>query len=221
MRATALCLALALASPLAHAESFFTLEAGIGGSAYAEAADGLWLQKGLPHETQFTAPAVEAGITGDLTPWLSWHLDYAWLGSVHSQGLATTDANYDLATKTMRVSMPLANFTGSGHDMGFLFTLEPHHDAGQWRFGFEIGPYVHRATWAVDATNQVNYIGQTPGSSHFITNPAWALGGVAGVSVSYKRFSLRYQFFENGKRNADPAPQIWKNTHVVTLGYRW
>lgn len=220
-RAAAAAMALGCVAASAQAASFFEVEAGIGGSAYAEGSDGLWLQKGLPHETQFTAPAVEAGITGDVTSWLSWHLDYAWLGTIHSQGLATSDANYNLATRSVRVSMPLANFTGSGHDQGFLFTLEPHYDVGQWRFGFEIGPYVHRATWTVDATNQVNFIGQTPYSSHFVTNPVWALGGVAGVSVSYKRFSLRYQFFQNGSRRSDPAPQIWKNTHVLTLGYRF
>lgn len=205
----------------AHAASFFEIEVGIGGSAYNEGSDGLWLQKGLEHRTQFTAPAAEIGVVGDLTPWLSWHLDWAWLGSIRSQGLATSDQNYNLATRTVRVPMPLANFTGSGHDQGFLFTLEPHYDIGQWRLGFEIGPYVHRATWAVDAVNQVNFVGQTPYSTHFETNPAWALGGVAGVSVSYKRFSLRYQYFRNGARHSDPAPQIWTGVHVLTVGYRF
>lgn len=210
--------ALLLAASTAHALSF---EARIGATLYNEGSDGLWIQQGLPHKLQLTAPAVEVGIMGDIDSWLSWHVDYAWLGSIHSQGLATTDANYNAATRTIRVPMPLANFTGSGHDAGVLFTLEPHYDIGPWRFGVEIGPYVHSATWQVNATNQVNYIGQTPGSSHFTTNPAWAIGGVAGVSVSYKQYSLQYQFFQNGARHHDPAPQIWKNTHVLTLGWRF
>jgi hypothetical protein len=216
-------------SSAAHADSitdYIQLEAAIGGSAYQRAADGLWIQDGFEHHVDLTAPAVEGGITGDIYQYHSWglsyHLDYAWLGTIKTQSKATTDANYNLKTQSCNgACLPLANFTGSGHDAGFLLTLEPHYDYGAWRFGVEGGPYVHRATWAVDATNQVNYVGQTPGSSHFVTNNAWALGYVVGASIEYKRFSLRYQYFRNGGRSSDPAPQIWTGTHVLTVGYRF
>ncbi|MBB5444663.1 MULTISPECIES: hypothetical protein [unclassified Paraburkholderia] len=208
----------------AHAEqSWFAFEAGIGGSAYAQAADGLWLQEGFPHTVKLTAPAIEAGITGDLyqtSHWgIAYHVDYAWLGAIHSDGHATSDANYNLATKTERVAMPLANFSGSGHDMGFLATIEPHYDYAGWRFGIEGGPYFHKPTWTVDATNQVNYIGQAPYHTHFVDDEGWHLGYVLGASVAYKRFSLRYQYFANGSKTGNPIPVIWTHTHVVTANY--
>lgn len=224
-RAAAVAATLGCAAASAHAESFFTAEARIGGSAYARAADGLWVQDGFSHKVKLTAPAIEVGFTGDIYQaprWgVSWHLDYAWLGTISSQGFATTDANYNLQTKSMRTPMPLATFTGSGHDQGFLATIEPHYDYGAWRFGIEGGPYLHRATWSADATNQVNYIGQAPGSSHFVSDSGWHLGYVLGASVEYKRFSVRYQYFSNGGKPGDPAPPIWSKTHILMAGYRF
>jgi hypothetical protein len=215
-------LGLLLLTPLAcSAASFFDFEADVGGSAYARGADGLWVQDGFSHKVDLTAPAVEGGVAIEPLSWLTIHADYAWLGTIHSRGLATTDANYNTAARTWRTPMPLATFQGSGHDQGFLFTLEPHVDYGRWRVGVEAGPYYHRATWSADAQNQVNYIGQAPGSSHFESTSGWHLGYVAGLSVSYRDFTLRYQFFHNGPKAGDPAPPIWKNTHVLTLGYRF
>ncbi|KXU82451.1 hypothetical protein CI15_33510 [Paraburkholderia monticola] len=218
-------MSLGCAAASAHAESFFNAEAGIGGTAYTQAADGLWLQEGFPHKVQLTAPAIEAGFTGDAYQaehWgVSWHLNYAWLGAIHSTGYATSDANYNLATKTERVAMPLANFSGSGHDMGFLATIEPHYDYAGWRFGVEAGPYYHRPTWTADATNQVNYIGQTPYQSHFVDEEGWHLGYVVGASVAYRRLSVRYQYFANGSKAGNPIPALWTHAHVLTMNYRW
>lgn len=219
-------MSLGCAAAAAHAESFFQYEAGIGGSAYNRGSDGLWVQDGFQHKLDLTAPAVEGGLTGDLysaAKWgVAWHLDYAWLGSIHTQGLAVPDANYNLVTKRcVGTCLPFADFVGSGHDQGFLATVEPHYDIGEWRFGVEGGPYFHRSAWVVDATGQVNFVGQAPGSSHFVSQSGWHMGYVAGVSAEYKRFSLRYQFFNNGAKAGDPAPAIWRNTHVILLSYRF
>jgi len=210
----------------AHAESWLQFEAGIGGSAYSQIYDGVWVQDGLEHHLNLTAPAVEAGLTGDIYQaghWgASWHLDYAWLGAIHSQGLATSDANYDPVTKKcVSACGPLADFTGSGHDSGVLLTIEPHFDYAGWRVGVEAGPYLHTVTWSVDANNQRENFTMAPRASHFESETGWHLGYVAGVSVEYKRFSLKYQYFKNGPKGGDPNPPIWTNTHVVTVGYRF
>ena len=206
------------AASAAQAGSCFHFKGQVGGAAYAEAADGLWIQKGLPHKLQLTAPSAEATLVCD-TDHVAFNLGYAWLGTIHSQGLATTDANYNLATKTVRTPMPLATFVGSGHDQGVMFTIEPHYDFGEVRVGIEGGPYFHKATWTVDATNIVGAIGQTPFSAHVVSQGGWHLGYVLGFSVTYKNVSLSYQFVDNPAKPGDPAPPIWKNTHVLTLGY--
>lgn len=223
MRATALYLAFALASPLAYAESFFHPEVAIGAAAYVRGADGLWVQDGFEHRLELTAPAVEVGLTGDIAPWLAWHLDYAWLGAIRSQSLATpSDANYNLKTRQCNgTCWPLANYSGSGHDQGFYLTLEPHYDVGSWRFGVAAGPYLHRATWAEDVTSWHSSPDSASSNLHVTHDPKWQVGGVVGVSVEYKHFRLAYQYFANGRSPRDPVPQIWNGAHVVTLGYRW
>ena len=140
-RTAAVAATLGCAAVSAHAESFFQFEAGIGGSAYSRGPDGLWIQDGFEHKLHLTAPAIEIGLTGDLLSrpkWgIAWHADYVWLGTVHTQGLATpSDANYNLKTKSCNgPCWPMANFLGSGHNSGFILTLEPHYDVNGWRFG--------------------------------------------------------------------------------------
>jgi hypothetical protein len=209
-------------STATHAESWFNFEAGIGGAAYQSGPDGLWLQQGFEHKLNLSAPAIEAGFTGNILQrpsWgLDWHLDYVWLATIHTQGKAVPDANYNLQTKTCNgPCLPFANFTGSGHDQGFMLTLEPHYDYRGFRFGVEAWPYLHRSTWSADATNQVDFFGQTPRSTHFEHDPKWQLGAVVGASVGYKNFALKYQYLLNRRSSSDPTPQIWNGVHVLML----
>lgn len=75
---------LGCAAVAAHAESFFQIEAGIGGSAFNKGPDGYWFQQPFPHSLSLYAPAIEAGFTGDVwrkTSWgVAWHADYVNLG---------------------------------------------------------------------------------------------------------------------------------------------
>ncbi|WP_434715522.1 hypothetical protein [Paraburkholderia sp. A3RO-2L] len=212
----------------AHAESFFQIEAGIGGAAYQHSANGLWYQDGFQHSFDLTAPAIEAGFTGDLyqaSHWgVSWHADYAWLGTVHTQAMATpSDANYNPVTQGCNGKCwPLANYMGSGHDAGFLLTLEPHYDWNGWRFGIEGGPYIHRSTWTEDVTGWVPTETAAPRNVIVHNTPHWEVGYVVGASVEYKNFSVTYQYFKNSTSvsSSEPYPPIWKNTHVLLLKYR-
>ncbi|WP_296661913.1 hypothetical protein [Paraburkholderia sp.] len=123
-----------------------------------------------------TALAVEAGFTGDLCQadhWgISWHADYAWLGTIHTQAMATPeDANYNPITKGCNGKcLPLANYLGSGHDTGVMLTLEPHYDYAGWRFGVEGGPYIHRSIYpSVDMgrrRDQVGLVSECGSSEH-------------------------------------------------------
>jgi hypothetical protein len=227
-RAAAVAATLGCAS-VAHADSvsdYISLEGAIGGAAYQHSANGVWWQDGFEHRFDLTAPAIEGGLTGDIYQaqhWgVSWHADFAWLGTVHTQAMATpSDANYNPTTKGCNgACLPLADFLGSGHDMGFLFTLEPHLDYGGWRFGIEAGPYLHHVTWSEDVLNDQRW-SSTPINLHVAYSSGWNLGYVVGASVGYKKFSLAYQYFRNQGKNSDPYPPAWTGTHMISLRYRY
>lgn len=229
LRFTALAVGAALVCTSASAESFFQVEAGLGAAAYSRGPDGLWIQDGFEHKLHLTAPAVEVGLTGDLYQarhWgLSWHVDWVWLGTIKSQGLATpSDANYNPVTKGCNgPCWPLANYMGSGHDQGFLLTLEPHLDYGRWRFGIEAGPYVYRSTWTEDVTGWVSSPNAAPVNQHVMNRAQWRLGSVFGASVGYGNLSLGYQFFRNCTpvSRDNPFPPIWRSTHLLMARYRF
>jgi hypothetical protein len=210
----------------AQAQSFFEIEAGIGGSAYQNGPNGRWYQDGFAHQMDLTAPAIEAGFTGDLYQaehWgVSWHADWAWLGTIHTNALAVPDdANYNKTTDScVGQCMPLARYVGSGHDQGFLLTLEPHVDYGGWRFGIEGGPYLHRSTWSETVIGWTSPQVSVPRNFVVNNDPKWRLGAVVGASIAYKNFSLAYQYFMNQAPSSDPTPPVWNGTHVLLAKYR-
>jgi len=213
--ATAGCIATA-----AHAQSWFQFEAAIGGSAYSDGGDGYWYQEGFEHKLRLTAPAYEAGITGDLYQrehWgLSYHLDYVWLGQIRTQSLAVTDADYNVSAHACiaNCNNP-ANFIGSGHEASFIATLQPHYDVGAWQFGVEAGPFFHRSVWTEDVTGSL-----VGGALHVVSTDGWRFGYVVGASVEYKRLSLTYQYFGVKPTGANPAPPIRHGIHSLMLKYR-
>lgn len=228
-KSTALAAAIIAFASTARAESFFQFEAGVGAAAYQHGPDGLWVQEGFQHKLNLTAPAIEAGFTGDLIhrpAWgIAWHLDYAWLGTIHTQSMATpSDANYNLKTKSCNgPCWPLANYMGAGHDQGFMFTLEPHYDHAGLRFGIEAGPYLHRSTWTVDVAEWCATPDAAPIDVHVRNTPRWKLGGVFGASVSRGNFTLAYEYFMNSTpvSDSEPYPPIWRGTHVLMVKYRY
>jgi hypothetical protein len=213
----------------AHAQDWFQYEAGIGASAYSKGPDGYWYQAGFAHNLQLTAPAVEVGFTGDLYNGGAWgvayHADYAWLGAVHTDAQAVPlDANYNLATKGCNgACLPLARFQGSGHEAGFLLTLEPYYYVGKWRVGVEAGPFLHKTVWSEDVSNVTYSIDQqaAPISIHVASSDGWRVGAVIGASVSYDNFTLAYQHFFTKTTGANPAPAIWHSVDTLLLKYRY
>lgn len=222
-----LALLIATFSVASSAASFFEVEAGIGGTMTERGPDGRWIQDGLPHDAIKAAPAFEVGFTGNLYQaehWgLDWHADWAWLGSVRTNSLDTPDdRNYNTLTKACNgPCMPLANYRGTGHDQGVYLTIEPHVAYSGWKLGFEIGPYLHRTTWAEDVTGWVEYPGAAARDVHLVHDPKWTLGAVAGVSLSYRSFTLAYQFFYNKSPASDPYPPVWNGMHMLVAKYRF
>jgi hypothetical protein len=229
------------AATQAHAESFFEIEVGIGGSAYQHGPNGLWYQDGFQHELDLTAPMFEVGFTGDAyqaAHWgISWHLDWAWLGTIHTDAMVpsantnTTSGHWDGPDLVgVNTSNPcsgpcnnLSDFKGTGHDQGFFAAVEPHLDFGGWRFGIEGGPYLHRSTWAEDVANWVPYAGAAPRGNQVHYAPKWVLGWMAGASIEHDHLSITYQYFHNsspGSADNSYVP-IWKATHVLMARYRF
>lgn len=220
----------ALAST-AHADSitdYLHLEAAIGGSAYSKGVDGYWIQEAFPHKLQLTAPAVEVGITGDLytsAKWgVSYHVDYAWLGTVHTDAEAVPlDANYNTQTKTCNgPCLPLARYQGSGHEAGFILSLEPYYRVGKWRLGVEAGPFVHKTVWTEDVSNIVyNNWQPAPISLRYASSDGWRMGAVVGASASYNNFSLVYQHFFVRPTSNNAGPAIWHSVDSLLVRYRY
>jgi hypothetical protein len=217
------------AASQARAESWFQFEAGIGGSAYQRAGDGLWVQNGFEHQLNLTAPAIEAGIAVNVAQWqrvgITLHANYEWLATVHTQSMATpSDANYNVKTQSCNgPCWPLADYMTSGHDYGFALMVEPHYDLGNWRFGVAGGPYLHKSPFSVDVTNWVSSPTATPINLHVENNAGWQLGYVIGANISYKNFGLAYRYFANGGHVSAPTPYppVWRATHVLMATYRF
>jgi hypothetical protein len=202
-------------------------EMGVGGAHYDKKEDGHWYQEGFQNNLRLTPTAFEVGLTGDL--WrragygVSFHADWVYLGSIHTQALAVpVDENYNVKTKGCNGKcLPLANFVGSGHDQGFLFTLEPYYVKEGWRYGAEFGPYFHKPLFS-----EVVYNWQpdprTPPQTLYVQNiNKWRWGSVYGVSISRGNFTLSYKYFTNDGVKNDFYSPIWKNTHLLSLKYKF
>lgn len=216
----------ACAALLPLAAQAVDFEASVGASRYSTIGNMTWYQEGLPHTLDLSSAAVQVGATGAILPWLDWHADYVWLGNVRSDAIATPDdANYDPVAKACRGEcVARSRFVGTGRVQGFAFTLEPHVDVNRWRFSVSGGPFLYRANWDVTVSDWIAAPGDTP---HTITahhTPAWQLGYVAGVGVSYGNLTVQYQrFFDQPKSNeaAGNFPVLWRHTDMLSLRWRF
>jgi hypothetical protein len=202
-------------------------EMDVGSAHYDKKADGYWYQEGFQNSLQLTPTAVEIGVTGDL--WrrrsygLAYHIDWVYLGAVRTQAMATPDdANYDVSTKKCNGKcLPLANFVGSGHDQGFLFSVEPYVVVDGWRLGAEIGPYLHKPLFSEVVYNwQPNP--NAPQQTVYARNMnRWVWSSMYGLSIGHNNFTLSYQYFSNDGVKNDPSSTIWKHTHLLSLKYKF
>lgn len=202
---------LLLAPALAHA-SWFNFEAGVGIAHSNDMGDGIWTQRGVPNNHEkLNAPAFVLGITGNLAPHLDWHADYIYAGTTTARCTCTADdANYNPRTHQV-VGNPTrwGQFSGQGHNQGFALTLEPNYTYRNVRFGVEAGPWIYWNTWHETAIADYG----TVNASH---KTVAQIGAVAGASIGYKDFSLKYRYFYQ-KQQWNPYPGLVTSTHMLTI----
>jgi len=221
-----LVLLLAALPSLAHAESFFEAEIGLGTSVTQNEGDGRWVQYGVPHQMNLVAPAVKVGVVAHAYRSNHWgidlHLDAVYMGDISASCVCVPDANYNPHTHTVTGNPPPATFQGHGNEYGVLATAEPFYenDSG-WRFGLNVGAYAYRQVWY----ETISYP-QSPiypwGPGTFTANhhATWRVSPTAGISISKGHWSLDYQFLVDGT-TANPNPGLAKFTHLITMTYRF
>jgi hypothetical protein len=228
-------------STVAHAESWFDFEAGLGGSVAQKAGDGLWYWASMAHHTPNDSIAGRAGIQINLIdakprswiPGLRAHLTYGYFGHLHWTSKAGEDAQpgdtmgFDPQTGGCYNNNcgAVREFDSTGDMMAVSLTLEPFWNLGSgWTVGVEGGPALYRYTWTSYATNLQNTDGVFgPGYSlagqvqTFHHNPHWYLGALVGASIGYKNISLRYNYLYSPTQWEDGVPSGVKGVHMVTI----
>jgi len=210
----------------AHAET--RLEVGLGISRPTLHEDGIWWQSPFPHHIESNPLAFLLGLTGDLGPRTTWHVDAVSLGGIKSDAQAVpNDANFNPSSPTgcNGACLPLARYVGSGKVYGVAATLELHI-TGEWQFGVEGGPFVYHSSWNISVPNW--YLAVQTVSGTFVTFPVspvdahqnqWAFGGVAGASLRYQNLTLSLREYLDGKDSTGAGPPLWKRHTVLMLKY--
>jgi hypothetical protein len=233
--------ALVLSNQANAQTSWFQFEAGIGASRYND-EDGLWVNKGLPHNSHLSAPAYRVGIQfnaidhqpGSYVPGLAMHLAYLNFGRASVRSLAAPDQDpnvyntqnggyYDPKAHSCAGQCgPLRNFVSGGTMQAVALTFEPFWTYRNWRFGVEAGPAIFRGTWDATATSLTDtpYWGPAGSVETFHHVPKWEAGAVVGAAVSYRFVTLRYNyiFAKTHTYGADNPPPGWSGAHMLTLG---
>lgn len=222
-------------------QSWFSFEAGIGVSRYDD-EDGLWVNKGLPHNSHLTAPAYRVGVQlnaidhtpGSYVPGLAMHLAYLNFGRASVRSLAAPDEGgyygpgehggyYDPAAHScVGPCGPLRNFVSGGTMQAIALTAEPFWTYRKWRFGIEAGPALFRSTYDATATAISDSWLWTEGQTEtFHHTPKWEAGALVGASVAYGPWTLRYNYiFAKTHTYSDSnVPPAWSGAHILTANY--
>lgn len=206
---------LLLAPVLAHA-SWFDFEAGIGAARAIDIGDGVWQQQGVAHSHEsLVSPAFVAGLTGDFTDHLAWHVDYMYAGEINANCLCVGDENYNQHTHVAAVpgSIP---FNGHGHTQGVFATLEPNYTFRNGiRVGFEAGPFLYWNTWHESRLDP-----QYPTDNNLSHRTQLGVGGVAGFSAGRGNWKVAYRYFYM-RQQWNPYPSLSRGIHTVTFEWRF
>lgn len=243
-RTAAVAATLGCAAAAAHAQSssWFSFEAGIGASRYSD-EDGLWVNKGLSHDSHLSAPAYRVGVQlnaidhqpGSYVPGLAMHLAYLNFGHASVRSLAAPDEDPNVYNKQnggyydpkahscAGPCGPLRNFVSGGTLQAVALTFEPFWTYRNWRFGLEAGPAIFRGTWDASATSLTDTPWWGPAGSveTFHHVPKWEAGAVVGAAVSYKFVTLRYNyiFAKSHTYSSTNPPPGWNGAHMLTIGF--
>ncbi|WP_060274775.1 hypothetical protein [Burkholderia ubonensis] len=227
----------------ARAESWFQFESGVGASIYTRQGQGAYYSPPFPYKAPTIAPAFRVGVQINAwhpdhwRPGVRFHADYINFGKVSWDALSPQDEG-DFTARGMRGGYDMggrgcienncgqmSRFESYGRIQSVAFTVEPYWNlGGGWTVGVEAGPAISRTTWMTHATvlNDGFKLGP-PGTVHTLsTSPKLSVGIITGASVSYKAFTLRYNYLfgrsSGGSADNEQMPGI-VGAHLVTLNY--
>jgi hypothetical protein len=211
--------ALLIALPIvAHAQSFFQMEAGLGVTHY-QTENGRWYQNGQPdNRVTSTVPAFTLGLTGPvvtLGAWgVDWHADYVNLGrAAASCQCDTSDADYAAHT-----TKHTAFYSGSGRAQGVALTLEPYRYYAGLRWAAEAGAYVYHSSWNESVTG---WTAGGPPVDLSLSESRWSVAPVAGLSVGNGKWTAGYRHYFMRYRKAENVPPLWNDADVLMFTKRF
>jgi hypothetical protein len=250
MKKVAVVAALAFASVGAHAESWFSIEAGFGVSSYTREGPGIYYSPGFKYSAPVNAFAFRVGVVSTVidakamsfVPGLRIHADYLNFGGVNWSASSPQDASdftmvgkvggYDPKAKACinHTCGQMSDFESFGRIQAFALTLEPYWQLRNgWTVGVEAGPALYRDTWVTHATVTSNdgtgKLGPIGTVHNLTTEPKLHVGAVVGASVSKGPFSVRYTYIF--ARQSQTGVQDWqspsgvKGAHMLTLNYTY
>lgn len=196
------------------------LSVGLGDSIYKDRGNGFWYQDGFEHTLDLKTANAEINLDGNILNHLDYDTGYVYLGSVHTQAIATsTDANYDASKNSCRgICLPMSNYVGSGHNQGFVLGLKPVFTISSLKFSLIGGFYFNRNTWTENIHYNSN--GQTVSNNN---DPHWSRNYYGGASIQYGKCTLKFQVFDNLQDSVQDGPKnippIWKSTNSISFNY--
>ena len=208
---------LLVASDPAHA---WNLELGAGPTRFDTHGNGTWYQVGFPHTLKLTSWGALLGVADDVTPHWAVHIDAVYLGSVHTDAIATpVDSNYNPQTHTCNgPCVARSRFVGDGNLWGISVTAEPHLTWRGLSWAVEAGPFVGFPRWGVTVHDWVPGPGAEPRTIHVDNHSRVLLGAVVGASVGHGPWRLGARYYFDQTQHS-PYPAIWRHTASLMLLY--
>jgi len=216
----------------------FSVEVGAGVAQAGVRSDGTWYQNNLPHTIKSTSGAAELNLRWQFQPDASLIVGVVELGSY---GVNSQDNPND-AAYAQHVSLPLANYVGSGHLWGVQALLERRW-GDRWRIGLVGGLLAYHESWRMDVPNwfpsdpvgtKVWYTPRETVSGYMVgpvvpihsSDQRWALGAIVGLTLSHcgSPWALSLQYVRDGAKFSGHQggwPPIWKSHLVALVLYRF
>jgi hypothetical protein len=239
--------ALALSSVYAHADSWFSFEAGAGIASYTKTGPGIYYTPGFTHSTPINAPAFRVGAIfnalppSGLVPGVRVNADYINFGSVSWDAQAPQDeSDFTMVGQQGGWSAKtgacvnnncgqMSDFKSNGRIQAIAMTVEPFWDVGRgFQVGIEAGPALFRATWiaqtTVETAGGTGKLGPVGSTSTLSSKGTLHLGAIVGVSVAKGPWAVRYNYLyapaHNGVLDND-LPSGVRGAHMVSVNYTY
>lgn len=198
-------------------------EIGLGWANTGTLGDGTWYQDGLPHTLKLNTPAWQAGLSETLSARWRLHEDFVSPGVVHSFALATTDANYNLATRTCRNSpcSPIATYSGEGSAPGLKLSVEYLASRG---LGVEAGPYLYRPVWRETTVTVTGYAVGPGYVNHADNIPNLHIGLMVGIGAHFGNLRIgvdEYLLCLENRCRSEVYNPIWDNITIAGVTWRF